>query len=105
MIRRFRIIFAVMLISLNLIMTAWAADEDDKQDKPVFDGPIGQIQNAPSGGYIVIPESSVEKAGDAGTRTHTNVELYFPENAPPPSPAREVDPKVVKELPKPLPRQ
>ena len=101
MISRFRIIFAVILISLTLIMTAWAADEDDKQDKPVFDGPIGQIQNAPSGGYIVIPESSIEKPGDAGVRAHTNVEIYIPPgdtgHLQPPSPLREAHPGEVKE--------
>ena len=31
-----------------------------------------------TGGHIVVPDSSVERASDRGVRAHTNVELFFP---------------------------
>jgi hypothetical protein len=40
-----------------------------------------------AGGRIVVPRSSVERAADRGVRAHTNVELFFPTDGLPLTPA------------------
>jgi kumamolisin len=43
---------------------------------------LGFAQSAEPRGTVVIPASSVEKAGDMGRRAHTNVRIFVPEGGP-----------------------
>ena len=38
------------------------------------------------GGTVTTPESSVQKPGDVGVRSHSNVEIFTPNEKPPPQP-------------------
>src|SRR4029079_9041419 len=37
-----------------------------------------EIRHVGANGYILVPDSSIERPEDAGVRSHTNLELFIP---------------------------
>ena len=48
----------------------------------LFSASIGHAQVAPGAGQVSTPESSVEKLGDVGVRSHTNIQIFTPNRGP-----------------------
>jgi len=65
----------ILPLSLLLVLAACAAPGATAQTPAPANG----------GGQVIVPESSREQPGDAGVRSHTNVEiLVLPPGAQPP---------------------
>jgi hypothetical protein len=52
------------------------------QTEPVTTAPAPQPQIYRRPGTVVVPESSIVRAEDAGLRAHTNVEIFVPAGRP-----------------------